>query len=110
MIHPHGDWVLVHLDPFKKKAGSILVVEDSSANLIRTGTVVSVGHGRKVEHHRIPVGVEKGEKVAFSRWHLEHKSGKQLTSLLEGFGEDLGLIRAGDILFAFPAGEEIDIR
>jgi co-chaperonin GroES (HSP10) len=106
---PKNDWVLVRLDPIPTTRGSLVVLEDTSANLIRTATVVATGPGKRVEDRRIPVGVESGEKVAFSRWHLEHKSGKQRSSLLAEFGADLGLIRGSDILFAYPAGQEIQI-
>lgn len=110
MITPLSDWVLVELDPFDdKRAGSIILVSDSDQR-VRTATVRAVGLGKKVEDHRVPVGVEVGEKVAFLRWHLEHKNGKQMSAALEGFGENLGLIRANDILFAYVAGENVRVE
>ncbi len=109
MIRPLSDWILVRLDKFEENRGSIIILEDSSANPILTGTVEAVGPGRKIEDRKAPVGVEKGEKVAFLRWHLEHKSGKQRSSFLSDLGEDLALIRAADVLFAFSASEGVRI-
>jgi len=108
-ITPVNDWVLVKMDPFPEKKGSIIVLEDSTANIIRTGTVMAVGKGKTTPEGRVRPDVECGEKVAFLRWHLEHKTGKQITSFLEGMGDDLGLIKAADILFAYPAGETIEV-
>jgi len=111
MITPLSDWVLVELDPFEEKGpDSIILVGNVDAQKVRTATVRAVGRGKKVDDHRTPVGVEVGEKVAFLRWHLEHKNGKQMSAALEGFGENLGLIRSNDILFAYVAGEEVRVE
>ena len=108
---PLHDWILVKMDPFPEKQGSIIILEDSSPNRVRTGTALLVGRGviSKKTGERLPVGIEQGERVAFFRWNLEHQNGKRVTAFLEGIGEDLGLIRAKDILLAWPAGEEISI-
>ena len=63
----------------------------------------------------LPAEARSGEHPALLeaarsfRWHLEHQNGKQVTSFLEGVGENLGLIRAADILFAYPANENIQV-
>lgn len=87
----------------------IVLTADSQMNNVRTGTVKAIGRGRKVEHHRAPVGVEPGEKIAFFRWHMEHKTGKQITAMMEGLEEGTALIRASDILFAFPEGTTVEV-
>ena len=110
MIQPMNDWVLVQMDPLPEKHGSILVLEDSSANTVRTGLVVGVGKGRKTEGGYRTPDIAQGERVAFFRWNLEHKSGKQITTFLEGMGEDLGLIKAADILFAYPGDQHVEVR
>ena len=109
-LRPHNDWVLVKIDQFPESRNGIVILEDTTANKVRTATVLSVGPGKrsKVTGERIPVTVEKGEKVAFFRWNLEHQNGKRVTSFLEGFGEDLGLIRANDILVAGREGMQIE--
>lgn len=109
MIQPMNDWVLVNIDPLPNKKGSIFVLEDSTVNTVRTGTVVSTGRGKKTSTGVIPTGLEKGEKVAFFRWNLEHKNGQQISAFLEGIGEELGLIKASDILFAYSAHENIEV-
>jgi co-chaperonin GroES (HSP10) len=102
VIRPLHDWVLVKMDPLPVQHGAILLIQDNTVNVIRTGTVQKVGPGKKVGNgKRAPVGVEPGEKIAFLRWHLEHKPGQAVQRLLEDLGDDLGLIRGADILYAF---------
>lgn len=102
---PKQDVVLVKLDPLKDETrAGIIILKDTTAQIVRTGTVLAVGPGRlsKKTGERVPVGVEPGERVAFLRWHLEHQQGKQITRrLLEELGENIGMIRGPDILFAF---------
>lgn len=109
-VQPLHDWVLVQMDKFDTIKQGIIVLEDSSLNTIRTGTVLATGKGKfTATGARGPLGVEMGEKVAFYRWNMEHKSGKQVTTFLEGVGDDVGMIRVSDILFAFPAGEKVQV-
>jgi co-chaperonin GroES (HSP10) len=102
-IEPRQDCVLVKLDPLKDETrNGIIVMKDTTAQRVMTGTVLKVGSGKLSNKGvRIPVGVEPGERIAFFRWNLEHQQGKQITRALEELGEDIGLIRAPDILFAF---------
>lgn len=106
MIRPYGDWVVIKMDPIPEKLGSIILT-GAEARRVRTGTIVAVGPGRYTGEHRTPVGLEVGERVAFFREHLEHQSGKAILDLLGEYGEDLGMIRAPDVLFAFVGDEEI---
>jgi co-chaperonin GroES (HSP10) len=108
-VHPLFDWVLVEVDKPAERRGMIIIDPDSQFNNVRTATVVAVGRGRKVNHHRVPVGVEPGEKVAFLRWHLEHGTGKKIVAALGDLGENLGLIRGADILFAYPKGTHVEV-
>jgi co-chaperonin GroES (HSP10) len=108
-IRPLHDWLVVKIDPIPEKKGSIIVMEDSPLNNMRTGTVLRVGPGKNIQGKRVSPGVEAGEKVAFFTANLEHKTGKQLTAFLEGIEEDTGMIRSSDILFVFPAGENVRV-
>jgi co-chaperonin GroES (HSP10) len=106
MLSPLNDWVLVKLDPIEKKVANLFLVH---GRRVRTATVISVGKGR-VDEKKIlqPVDLKPGERVAFFREHLEHKQGKLLIENLEDFGEDLGLLRAMDVLFAFEGEIDVD--
>jgi co-chaperonin GroES (HSP10) len=108
-VSPLFDLVLVKLDKVPERRGMILVTPDSQLNNIRTAKVLAVGRGRKIGHHRAPNGVEPGEKVAFFRWHMEHKTGKQLTAFLEELEDNTALIRSADILFAYPEGTHVEV-
>lgn len=110
MIRPINDWLVVKLDPLEDRMlGDIILLADSSANIIRTGVVVACGPGRYAtgSSKRAPICVDVGEKVAFLRWHLEHKTGKQVMSFLEGVGEDLALIRSTDVLIAYTGDVQV---
>jgi co-chaperonin GroES (HSP10) len=110
-LRPLSDRILLQLDPLPEETkGGIILVSDNSVSNVRTGTVLRVGPGLVNKYgYRIPVGVEPGERVAFLRWHLEHQSGKRIMSFLAGLGEDLGLIRGPDVLFAFPPSMKVEI-
>jgi len=109
-LTPMNDWVLVKMKEFPEERNGILIIEDSSANKVRTGVVLAVGPGKRNKEtgFRTPTGLEPGLHIAFYRWNMEHQNGKRLVSFLDGIGESLGLIRVSDILAASP--EEIDIQ
>jgi co-chaperonin GroES (HSP10) len=97
------------MDPLPEVKGGIVLVQGSAVNTIRTGIVRKVGPGRyaKGTNKRVNPGLEVGERVGFLRWHLEHKTGKQVTSFLEGEEDNVGLIRVADILFAYAGDIQI---
>jgi co-chaperonin GroES (HSP10) len=96
-LHPLHDWILVKLDPVDHRQGSIIL---PLGQVYRTATVLRVGPGRALKSGaRAPVGVKAGDRVTFRREHLEHQQGKQIMSVLQDLGEDLGLIREPDVLY-----------
>lgn len=104
-----NDWVLVDMEPIKQSRGSILLVHGER---VRTGKVLAVGPGRYISKEsgiRAPVGVATGERIAFFRENLEHKQGKTIMHLMEEVGENIGLIRAPDILFVVEEEGDVDI-
>lgn len=95
------DWILVELDPIIGHEGSIILPHGQAE---RTATVRSVGPGRELPTGvRVPVGVVPGERVVFRRENLEHKPGKQILAALQDLGDNLGLLRAPDILYVIEA-------
>ena len=112
-ITPLSDWVLVKCDERKSRSKIIVDVGESP---VRTGTVLEVGPGKYLtddSSRRVPVGVEKGERVAFLRWHQEHRPGKDvvrsLADLSEQVGAEVFLIRQNDILFVFDGEVSVDL-
>ena len=102
-FRPFHDWLVVKLDKLPEKIGSIFI-DGSAAERLRTATVISTGPGvyLKLTAQRRPVAVIPGEKVAFFREHLEHQQGKQMVRvLLSELGDDIGLIREPDVLYAW---------
>jgi co-chaperonin GroES (HSP10) len=110
-FRPINDYILLELDPLREVTkGGIILPDDRPGERVRTGTVMRVGPGRWVGSHRRPIRLEKGEKVAFLRWNLEHQTGKTITGFLANIGENLGLIREDDVLFALMPGEKVEIE
>ena len=110
-VDPRQDVVIVKMDPIEDKLRSgVIILKDTTAQRVRTATVVKVGPGRRNAKtgERIPVGVEPGERVAFFRWHQEHQQGKALLKFFGELGEDMALIRQADILFAFTGDLEVE--
>ncbi len=103
-LQPTNNCIVVKLDKLKDESrNGVIVLADTAAQRIRTGTVVSVGPGRRSPKtgQRARLDVEPGERVAFLRWHLEHQQGKALNHFLAEFGEDVGMVKEEDILFSF---------
>ena len=99
MIRPLANWLVVRLEEPRKQSSVIVMNETSN---VRTAEVLRVGPGKLG-----PIGVEVGERVAFLRWNLEHKPGKQLAAALAELGEDIAMIKAEDVLFVFEGELEV---
>jgi len=108
-IRPLNDWVLVRCEPIPEMIGSIIV---PNGTRVRAGEVLAVGPGRvyRDKNVRTPPDVQVGERVAFFRETLETQQGKTVAGILQDLGDDLGLIRATDVLFVIPPGMEVDVR
>jgi chaperonin GroES len=101
-VNPLNDWILVKLDPIETMVGSIFIPCGVDH---RKATVEKVGPGKCFPNGvRIPVGVQVGDRVVFSRAHGEHKQGKQLLTELGG---DYLLIKPEDILVVME--EEVEV-
>ena len=114
MLRLLSDWVLVKVDPFQAKSEIIHTVNNESA--VRTGTVLDVGPGRWLKDTsavRIPMELRPLERVAFLRWHQEHRPGKAIVHALADLSEELDaevcLIRQNDVLFTFVGTVKVDL-
>lgn len=113
-VRPLNDWILVKTEPLKKRSTILELPGEHDKSAVRVGTVLELGPGKPLESGaRAPLGVEKGEKIAFLRWHQEHRPGKAnmaaLADLSEELGADVCLVRVADILFAFDGDVHVDI-
>ena len=108
-IRPLNDWLLVRCEKIPEKIGAIIV---PNGTRVRTGEVLAAGPGRfyKDQKARTPVDVSVGDRVAFFRETLETQQGKQIVSVLHDIGDDIGLIRATDVLFVIPPGVKVDLQ
>ncbi len=110
-FRPYSDWILVKYDPPQKRSDIIELAGDENSS-VRTGTVVATGPGKQMDLVRAPMEVKPGEKVAFLRWHEEHRPGKAIAKTLRSVKEDVGdnvmLIRLSDILFVYEGELRVD--
>jgi len=103
MIRPLHDWILVEVEQFDQKSSIIeFVINETN---VRKGVVIAVGP--KVKDLKV------GEKVAYIRWHEEHRPGKQtikaIRELSDEHGKDVATIRVADILFAYDGDVRVDV-
>jgi co-chaperonin GroES (HSP10) len=111
-LKPHSDWILVQCENFKAPS-DIIHSPNTDSSHIRLGKILAVGPGKyqgKKAITRTALGVDPGEKIAFLRWHQEHRPGKSVAKALHDLSDELGadvcMVRANDILFVF----EGDVR
>lgn len=102
-FRPMNDRILVRVDPVEDEVvGGGIVVPRAVVEKLdetrehRTGTVLQVGAGRRLEGGKLrPVGVAPGTKVVFLRW-------KATEVVLDG--EDLLVVREDEVLAEWSAG------
>lgn len=118
-VRPKGSWVLVWLLPIPTTFGTsnIVLSNPEYDNAYRTGVVVELGEGELLDNGKIePMGIEKGDRVAFHFWNLTHKTGKaaveslpEMDPPIEGGkpleGTGYALIKAKDILLVLEDEE-----
>lgn len=113
-FRPNSDWILVKFNKLQKRSGLIELAGDQSESAVRTGTVLRPGPGRpNTKGGLSPMDVKEGDKIAFLRWHQEHRPGKAnaevLSRMSADLGEDICLIRLNDILFVYEGDVTVDI-
>lgn len=114
-LKPLSDWILVKRDPPQPRS-SIIIDPGNEGSNVRTGTVLRTGPGKTYEGGVVvPLDVEPGDRIAFLRWHHEHRPGKINTSTLRKIADEFGvdadvvLVRENDILFVFEGDVRIDV-
>lgn len=106
-IRPLSDWTVVKCEPIQEKIGSIVLLH---GRRIRFAEVLAVGPGRvwKGSKFPAPTGLAVGDRIAFFRETLETQQGKEIVRVLQDLGDDLGLIRAQDVLFVVAPGAVVE--
>lgn len=109
-LRPLSDWVVVRCEPIRQISLSGLVLPHGER--VRIGEVIAVGPGRyfKGKKHPTPPDVSVGDRIAFFRETLETQQGKKIVQFMQELGDDLGLIRASDVLGVLPPGVKVEIR
>jgi co-chaperonin GroES (HSP10) len=88
------------------KRGAIHLVKGED---VYKATVLAVGPGKYYGDKRVKPDVKPGDIVVFHKDNMAHKSGKALVNALSDFGEDIILIKAGDILCVVDPDTEITL-
>lgn len=113
-VQPLHDWIVVRFEALEKRS-AIIELPGQNESAIRKGVVHLAGPGRRLVNRegRAPMDVKEGDKIVFLRWHQEHRPGKAVSESLarksEELGEDLCMIRQGDILFVYTDDVKVDI-
>lgn len=110
---PLSDWILVKFDAKSKRSNLIEIAGDADTSSVRKGTVLITGPGKWADENRLPMEVKPGDRIAFLRWHDEHRPGKMVSESLREMSneltEDVMLIRQTDILFLFEGDVTVDV-
>lgn len=68
MLKPLGDRVIVEPAAKEEKTASGIVLPDTAKEKPQEGTVIAVGTGRLEDGKRVPLDVQVGNKVIFSKY------------------------------------------
>lgn len=90
---PYGDRVLVKPTPQEETTSFGLIIPDSTKEKPETGVVVAVGPGKRGDDNElVPVGVQVGDKIMFSKYGYDE---------VKVNGTDYYLIREESITYIF---------
>lgn len=68
MLRPLGDRVIVEPAAKEEKTASGIVLPDTAKEKPQEGIIVAVGTGRLEDGKRVPLDVEVGQKVIYSKY------------------------------------------
>lgn len=116
-IRPLQDVLIVELEETSKVTSGGIIRPDNAPAPLRIGRVVAAGPGRPIRKARKgqtgmqergfrPTEVSRGDRVVFFAANLDTKQGRQLCYNL---GDNIGLIRETDVLFAVEPGVNIEV-
>jgi chaperonin GroES len=88
-LQPLGDRVVVQAIEAETVTASGIVLPDTAAEKPQRGKVLAVGSGRFEDGKRVPVGVDAGDEVIYSKY-----GGTEI----KVDGQDLLILRESDIL------------
>ena len=89
MIKPLGDRVVIELVKQEGKTASGIVLPDSAQEVPQEATVIAVGSGSIVDGKKVPLEVEEGNQIIYSKY-----AGTEV----EYDGNEYLIIREDDIL------------
>ena len=89
MIKPLGDRVVIELVKQEEKTASGIVLPDSAQEVPQEATVIAVGWGSIVDGKKVPLEIEEGNQIIYSKY-----AGTEV----EYDGNEYLIIREDDIL------------
>lgn len=102
-----SDWLLVQVEPEKRKTQGGIIIPDTTSEPVRIGRVVMAGPGRRYIDKLVPMPADiVGLRVAFMIAAAQTKQGKAVRSQL-ALNSELEIIRLGDVLFVVEGEVEI---
>ncbi len=103
-----SDWMLVEVEPEKKKTRGGIIIPDTTNEPVRVGRVLMAGPGRQYVDKLVPMPDIIGQRVAFMIAASQTKKGQAVRSQL-ALSPEQEIIRLGDVLFVVEGDAEIEI-
>lgn len=102
-----SDWLLVELEPARKKTAGGILLPDADKEPVRTGVILMAGPGRRYMDKFVPMPDSiVGKRVSFMIAASHTKGGKQLRTHLD-MENNRELIRLGDVLLEVDGAVEV---
>ncbi|KAK9735106.1 hypothetical protein RND81_04G184700 [Saponaria officinalis] len=109
-IKPLGDRVLIKIKTVEEKTSSGIFLPSSAQKKQQSGEVVAVGAGKRVGDDRVPVAVETGKEVVYSKYAGTEVEVDGTSHLLVKEDDIIGILETDDIKDLKPLNDRILIK
>ncbi|XP_074310774.1 20 kDa chaperonin, chloroplastic-like [Silene latifolia] len=109
-IKPLGDRVLIKIKTVEEKTSSGIFLPSSAQKKEQSGEVVAVGSGKRVGDDRLPVAVEIGKEVVYSKYVGTEVEVDGLSHLIVKEDDIIGILETDDIKDLKPLNDRLLIK
>ncbi|KAL9225012.1 hypothetical protein vseg_000984 [Gypsophila vaccaria] len=109
-IKPLGDRVLIKIKTVEEKTSSGIFLPSSAQKKQQSGEVVAVGAGKRVGDDRVPVAVETGKEVVYSKYVGTEVEVDGSSHLILKEDDIIGILESDDVKDLKPLNDRILIK
>ncbi|CAO2836479.1 unnamed protein product [Amaranthus hypochondriacus] len=109
-IKPLGEKVLIKLKTVEEKTSSGIFLPTTSQSKPQSGEVIAVGSGRRIGEKKLPVAVETGAKVVYSKYTGTEIEVDGSSHLILKEDDIIGILETDDIKDLKPLNDRILIK